>query len=497
MNRYHSIFFLSIAALLAALLIASSPAQADQPALPLAGAPQVVSYQGQVMVNDQPFTGTGYFKFAIVNLGASTIYWTNDGSLANEPSEAVALAVNKGLFNVLLGDTAIPHMVALPASVFSGTDRYLRVWFSVNNITFALLTPDQRIAAAPYALQAEEAKNADMVDGLHANTFASTIHNHWAQSWTGTGTGLTLSGGTTGLTASGASYGVYGSSSSTGVYGSGNSYGVYGTTSTDGAIGTYGVSTSIAGSGSGVYGRSSSPNGSGGYFYNSSSTGNAIGVYGYSGSSSGVAGYFVSGSTLEENATSGVYGKAESDTGFGVAGHNYYSGVGVGAWSYFGNLIEAYDGDYPGGTLRFYVDQSGNIYADGSYGTFGTSSQDGATHATASVQSTEAWLEDFGRAWLVNGAAKVEIAADFAGMADMTLEYHVFLTPMGDSQGLYVSNLTSTSFEVHEQGGGTSSIEFSYRIVARPAGSGAKRLPRVEISPADDIEPERLPESEK
>ena len=44
-----------------------------------------------------------------------------------------------------------------------------------------------------------------------------------------------------------------------------------------------------------------------------------------------------------------------------MAGHNYYGDVGVGAWSYFGNLIEAYSGDYPGGTLRFYVDQAGNI----------------------------------------------------------------------------------------------------------------------------------------
>jgi hypothetical protein len=44
--------------------------------------------------------------------------------------------------------------------------------------------------------------------------------------------------------------------------------------------------------------------------------------------------------------------------------------------------------------------------------------------------------------------------------------YHVFLTPNGDCKGLYISNRTAASFEVHELGGGSSSVEFSYRIVA-------------------------------
>jgi hypothetical protein len=128
----------------------------------------------------------------------------------------------------------------------------------------------------------------------------------------------------------------------------------------------------------------------------------------------------------------------------------------VGAWSYFGNLIEAYSGDYPGGTLRFYVDQAGNIYTDGTYNTFGSSTLDGATHATASVQSTEAWLEDFSRARLVNGMVKVEISRLCRHGGYDTRMPRVPHPPLGDSQGLYITNLTPTSFEVHEQGGGTS-----------------------------------------
>jgi len=50
------------------------------------------------------------------------------------------------------------------------------------------------------------------------------------------------------------------------------------------------------------------------------------------------------------------------------------------------------------------------------------------------------------------------------------MEYHVFLTPKGDCKGLYVTNETSSGFEVHELGGGASSIAFDYRIVARRKG---------------------------
>jgi len=46
------------------------------------------------------------------------------------------------------------------------------------------------------------------------------------------------------------------------------------------------------------------------------------------------------------------------------------------------------------------------------------------------------------------------------------MEYHVFLTPNGDCRGLYVKQKTAASFEVHELGGGTSSVSLDYRIVA-------------------------------
>jgi hypothetical protein len=151
-----------------------------EPLAPQAGAPSVVSYQGQVTVAGIAPTGTGYFKFAVVDQPACTTgYWMNDGSpvACTAPTDAVSLAVSNGLFNVLLGDTSVTNMTALPESVFSGTTRYLRVWFSSTGSAgpFVHLTPDRRIAAVPYALQAT---NADYLDGQDSSTFAMATHNH-------------------------------------------------------------------------------------------------------------------------------------------------------------------------------------------------------------------------------------------------------------------------------------------------------------------------------
>ena len=44
------------------------------------GAPPVVAYQGEVSVSGVPYTGNGYFKFAVVNAAGSTTFWSNDGT---------------------------------------------------------------------------------------------------------------------------------------------------------------------------------------------------------------------------------------------------------------------------------------------------------------------------------------------------------------------------------------------------------------------------------
>jgi len=118
--------------------------------------PQLLNYQGRVAVGTTAFDGSGSFKFALVNGTGPTLLWKNDGSAGNtEPTAAVVLTVTKGLYSVQLGDTALPNMTAIPATVFANPDVRLRVWFDDGTANGSQpLTPDQRIAAVGYAMMA-------------------------------------------------------------------------------------------------------------------------------------------------------------------------------------------------------------------------------------------------------------------------------------------------------------------------------------------------------
>ncbi len=95
------------------------------------------------------------------------------------------------------------------------------------------------------------------------------------------------------------------------------------------------------------------------------------------------------------------------------------------------------------------------------------------------VHSTENWFEDAGSGQLNNGSTRIELDPTFAQTVNTGTDYHVFLTPNDDCKGLYVSRKTATSFEVHELGGGHSSIPFDYRIMAKRTGYENVRLKDV------------------
>ena len=68
-------------------------------------------YYPPVLTIDPPPAGLAYNS-----------YWSNDGSSSNgnQPTAAIALAVTRGLYSVLLGDTTLSNMTAaVTASVFS------------------------------------------------------------------------------------------------------------------------------------------------------------------------------------------------------------------------------------------------------------------------------------------------------------------------------------------------------------------------------------------
>jgi len=107
-------------------------------------------------------------------------------------------------------------------------------------------------------------------------------------------------------------------------------------------------------------------------------------------------------------------------------------------------------------------------------------SKDGARKVeTYATQSAENWMEDYGTGVMERGVSVVKIDPAFAETISESADYHVFITPRGDSKGLYVINATADRFEVRESGGGTSSLTFDYKIVARRRGYEGERLKDV------------------
>jgi len=121
----------------------------------------------------------------------------------------------------------------------------------------------------------------------------------------------------------------------------------------------------------------------------------------------------------------------------------------------------------------------GDLTCTGQVKTLATTGGGAHKVETYAMQSPENWMEDFGFARLTGGAAVVKIDPAFADTVSETADYHVFITPNGDSKGLYVIGKTATSFEVRESGGGASSLSFDYRIVAKRRGYEAERLTDV------------------
>jgi hypothetical protein len=97
---------------------------------------------------------------------------------------------------------------------------------------------------------------------------------------------------------------------------------------------------------------------------------------------------------------------------------------------------------------------------------------------------------------LAHGSAEVQFDPDFAAIV-RTEDFHVFLTPEGETEGLYVSRRGQDGFEVREQRGGTSDVTFSYRVVARRRDVDAAKLAVIELPqtpPVPDMPEIALPE---
>jgi hypothetical protein len=176
-----------------------------------------------------------------------------------------------------------------------------------------------------------------------------------------------------------------------------------------------------------------------------------------------------------QSGNDGVLGTA--DDGFAMVAYN--NSPGGDAPLYVENLntgsglplIKAVAGN---GTTCIVVNSDGNSFCQGTHST--VVPVDGRQLALYPVEAPENWFEDFGSATLSGGMAAVRLEPEFAATVNTGMEYHVFLTPKGDCEGLFVTNETPAGFEVRELRHGQSNVAFDYRIVAKRKGYEGVRL---------------------
>ena len=251
----------------------------------------------------------------------------------------------------------------------------------------------------------------------------------------------------TGVWGTGSGVGVLGTAShGDGVWGVADSHGVRGT----GGIGVFGESLE----GRGVVGRSKSGIGVAGVTDTGFFTTGLAGVFG-DGGSRGWGGYFrgSSGGLFADNLT-------------WLNGDLFVGGM--------ANLKDV----FASGIAMFL----GSAMVLGHFQVLGLKlavvpHPDGSYRGLYCMESPESWFEDFGTAKVVRGKATVKLDRNF--VAVVRGDYHIFLSAEGNSNGLYVSRKRRDGFEVREQGAGTSSLSFSYRVVARRRDVTVRRFERL------------------
>jgi hypothetical protein len=246
-----------------------------------------------------------------------------------------------------------------------------------------------------------------------------------------------------------------------------NNSGIFGRNNDLNGVGTWGE----APNGTGAFGDSGSGSGVAG----SSSSGN--GVYGQSASGTGVFG----------TTTSGLYGVAGiSGTASGSAG---LVGVATGPNAVaFGTIVQG------GATFAGYF--NGTTVVNGAFAVTGSKSAavkdaSGQYRLMYSVESPEAWFEDFGTGTLVNGKATVKLDPQFAQHIH-TDQYHVFISEDGDHNGLHTTAKNTSGFTVEAssllaKAAGVNAAQaqgsFSWRVVAKRNDIKGERLATFAMPP--------------
>ena len=293
--------------------------------------------------------------------------------------------------------------------------------------------------------------------GVVSGASASGVGRFFAPAATcslGGGYCLTESNTATGTNAHGAIKGTTTGENAMAIFGTGSgkySIGVQGNSTGAKGTGVEGVSQEIGVSG--ISTGSTSPS-----YETGALTGTAEGVNGVYGFSRGRDGGFFESNTanydalflLADNANGAMLGASNSatDSFFDVDAN----GNGV-----FSGIVEA---------SGFQTD---------------VRTRDGQHLGAFNAQSTRPTIEDTGTARMTNGEGSVRFDSAFSRSVDLRQGYQVFLTPDGETRGLFVSGKYEGGFMVREIEHGRSTIYFDYRVVAHPVGSTIQRLPQLRL----------------
>ena len=242
--------------------------------------------------------------------------------------------------------------------------------------------------------------------------------------------------------------------------------GVIGETAND--YGVIGITSSPNGFSAGVFGFSGAPY----------SNGNAIGVYGYTAQQSGYGvkaanansqGIALYGRNTAINGGDkgiGVFGESSQLDGFGVEGFDT-TGTGVGGFVDATNATAGIFANYKSGIYdQFAVSTFGQI-SNGSKSTV-VPDKNNKQKLMFCAEAPEVLFEDYGSATLVNGKVHINLDSIYAMNVAIDDKHplRVLITLEGDCKGVYVTNKTSTGFDVIELQGGNSNVKFTYEVVA-------------------------------
>ena len=159
-----------------------------------------------------------------------------------------------------------------------------------------------------------------------------------------------------------------------------------------------------------------------------------------------------------------------STTGTGKSNQNASTGIGMGAW---GDLMGA---DIHGKIYGIFAE--GENYAMFSHGptyrdNIDVHLQNNGTATNTALYTfvaTEVSVQTCGTATLFNGTANISFDPAFSASVSSEAPVVVTVTPMGESNGVYLADVTCSGITVVENNNGRSNVTVNYIAVGRRAG---------------------------